>query len=504
MFKRTSDRKLVLIIDPERVAWVRCDDDGSNSRILATAQLPRTVESASADNARAVAEAAVACRPKDASGEVAVALPTSWCEYLILAPPPLRGLDRTSYLLREVTKKSSLPIEDVTFIEFDPRGRSTSALDKASKARGKSYSRLVIATKEGPILALSEALASKGFIATSITAGAAAPLACELKRAGARTESDANEALQVVFLVRRDGFAICLHAGGEVIQIRVVAVDLPSDIDLLADTIAEETRRSTVSAREKHWSRKLGRVRVLGRFAGNREELQRSVEAKTGLQTTLADSMDSESDRLEEAASIAALHGSATMPLDLLPKHTSRPTLHIGRIALAGGLSGVLLAGLIGVSHVIDEDSDNTQAYLDRSTDAGLASERAQSECGDYLRRVDLVAGFQKVVASLQENHLDAGRIVRALASVIGPDCQVTRLSCSSLVGGQLSIRVTGRFIDSFWPYETNLERLVGDLRRISGLSFTAITDEAIQFNEEYQDFVLEAQKESSDESTHP
>lgn len=433
---------------------------GGGPELLGTASV--AADLADDEALPALADAARGLLEGLSAPRITLGLAGHWLDHLLVESPALRGVDAVALVQREVLSHTSLPHDDLTFAEA-----VLPALGQEATRRRRNVRRLVAAARESRLLDLARSVRRTGIAVAGIFSATALALTRFIRESSG---AGAAEPTALVYL-RRDGFAIAVHEGLHLHQFRPVSVALPEAVADLALALSEELRRSSIFFRECTQGRNVARARILGRFAGDGQELARQVARDSGLETLLDGGCAPDGDlHLEARALLEARDRLSRGELDLLPREVS-----VRRRAFQAAAAGaVLVAGLLlATAHAFELlggkiiEGEQLAVELDEM-EASLwpeqqAYDAATARTQTYVRRRD---DLRRLVAG----SVDHGALLERLAGSVPPDLRIETLTVESRVAGPRVLSIEGRVASDEWEFDRHLARFVEALHNDLGL----------------------------------
>lgn len=482
-----------LILDGGKISLVR---DGSTApEVVVVVDSNAALVTPNSASARDLAAEILAVLGDSRPTSIVLGLPSTWLDHVVLALPTLSKFDRLAFVQREVTKRGAIPADDMLF--------SIAAGAMPRRRRGENDAvpaRIVIATKESPVAALVAALELARVRVTYVGSPAAATMLNTL--ADGKFGSAPRAEPWISLEIRESGLAIAVSTGIDIHQFRMVTVALPRDLATLAQVVAEEVRRSTIFFREKHRGKDVTRIRLFGRLDGDAEELRARVAESTSIVTEIVGSMSETGDVLLEARALLA-DASSKHSLDLLPVDGFRARRRWLAVAPVAALVAVFSAGLVGVSERLDQDSAAAEARSAGFIAPDLAAATG-AERSDFLTRLDRFATERDGLRAIDALRLDVPFLLGAIGSALDANCQLVRATFSSPAAGRRSIRLEGRFVDSYWDCEPRLDALIRTVSDRTRFQFFVPLDGRPARGELYQEFVAVSVLEPIDEPARP
>lgn len=456
----------------------------------ATFVLGDTGDGRSSDAARALGERLAPMLAENGIAKLALGLPVAWTEQVVLETPPLRGLDLLGLVQREVVRQTHLPSNDILLAHVD-EGAS-------AKSDSRTSLRLVSAARESAVLALVHELARRGIAVVSV---AAAPLIALLHAIDefAHTAGVESEP-QAIVLARQFGFAVGVHVGRRVVQLRVVGVSVPSDPESLATVLTEEVRRSCMFFRERSRGQDVRSVHVVGHVASDAESVRKTLEAALGM-PAIVDACDGADLTLEAHAMLALATRRKFTHLELLPTELGRR--HAGK--LRGFAAVALVLTTIGLSGLTakrcGDEARHTQSEVTR-----IAAERMALE-GEVARHADAMVAVQEhitrrdYVQTVITERVDLAAFLAEISSAMPGIARITAVRARGCDGEDPVVEVHGCVAAGDFESDECVHTLMAHVTRELGASCRLIELSAAPHGrDERFEFVFEAAWAGSEE----
>lgn len=472
----------VLLLDSASAHLFRADRADRPVRAVASLALDDTGDGRNADLAGALAERLGPFLVEHGVTTVAVGLPVAWTEQLVLETPPLRGLDLLGLVQRDVARQSHLPANDLLLAH----------VDEGSKAGSSTTLRLVSAARESAVLALVQGLSRHRVAVSSVVA---APLVALLRAIDELVATDGSDTdARAIVFARRFGFAVAVHVGSRVVQLRVLGVSVPTDPEHLATVLTEEVRRSCMYFRERNRGQDVCSVRVVGHVPTDPDGVRAALEQGLGMPASI-DASDGADHPLEAQAILAMARNRRSKSLELLP-----PELGHRR---AGRLRGLAAAALVLAtigSAGFTAKRCGDEARHTASEVARIESDRRALEA-DVARHAEVLADVQEHIArrdlvqQLVNERMDLAAIMAELATVVPEIARITSIRSRSFEGESAVVDIMGRVAAGDFEADECVHALMSRLTQDLGARCRLIELSAMSVERSEQfEFVVEAE----------
>lgn len=493
----TETNRLALLIQNSEIAWVQATPNAGSAalgtvRLISRRSIEGGLETPSVETSRKIVETALEILPEGAPQSIVIGLPGPWLEHITLSTPRLKGLDEISFLLREVTKRTSLPVDDVLFCHR--------SVETGISSKKEEISRLVVATREAPLMALVDRFAADG-ITVEFVGSSCASLLTKIPVTAPAEGSSTNEP-EILFHAQRGGFSFTLRIGPRIVQYRAASIEMPEDLAELGTVIAEEVRRAIIYFREKHRGREIRSLRILGVRSTDSEALADTIQRALGLEVSIENSIDAEPIGFEDALGLVAESHDPRTTMNLIPIGERDRNGHKRRLAPVVFSSALGVAALVAFGWMMHKQTKEVvdQVSEVRSSVETYANVRAQHS--SLSTRLDSVERAKEALTRVSKVQIPLPKVIAALSGSVPDKCQILRVNCSSPPNGESKVQIVGMFVDSYWELDGLLDSLMRDLNRRTGLEFKRTVEPDEAHSREFQTFALEARMGTTHESS--
>lgn len=471
--------------------------DGRDHRVhpIGSLELGDTGDGRNPDAAAALAARLAAFLTEHRVTRVAIGLPVAWTEQLVLETPPLRGLDLLGLIQREVVRETHLPPNDLLLAHVDEGVRA--------KADSRATLRLVSGVRESVVLALVREFARHRIAVVSVAAAPLVALLHAIEEFASHSGTDAEP--QAIVLARRFGFAVGVHIGRHVVQLRMLGVTVPSDPEHLATVLTEEVRRSCMFFRERSRGQDVRAVRIVGHVPFHGDGVRAALEQALGLPVAL-DACDGADRTLEASAMLTLAARRKLTHLELLPSELGHR--RAGR--LRGIAAAALVLATIGVAGITakrcGDETDRIQAEIARIATDRLELEADLAKHARALEAARAHVARRDQVQALLGDRLDLAATLAELAGELPDVAAITAVRSRNFQGESPVVEVHGRVAAGDFEADECVHSLMAHMTRKLGANCRLIELSAVSVaHDEEFEFVFEAEwpveGESTDES---
>ncbi|MBK6939372.1 MAG: hypothetical protein IPH13_04070 [Planctomycetes bacterium] len=479
-----SNGTAVLLLESGRADLFVADRRGRSLRPLAALETGDCGDGRNSDAAHALAQRLAPFLTEHRVTRVAIGLPVAWTEQLVLETPPLRGLDLLGLIQREVVRQTHLSANDLLMAYIDE--------GPAPKGDSRTILRLVSGVHEAAVLALVRELARHRIAVISVAAAPLVALLHAIDEFAKRSGDDAEP--EVIVLARRFGFAVGVHVGRRVVQLRVLGVAVPEDPEHLATVLTEEIRRSCMFFREKTRGQDVRAVHLVGHVPSDVDGVRGSLERTLGM-PVVVDACDGADRTLEAHAMLSLATRRGPTRLELLPAELGHR--HAGR--LRGLAAAALVLATLGVAGITAQRCGNETRHTEAEI-ARIAEDRFQLE-DDLARHATAVAAVQQhivrrdVVQQLVGERLDLAATLAELSAAVPDIAAITAVRSRDFQGESAVVEVHGRVAAGDFEADECVHALMAHMTQRLGARCRLIelSPLAIEHNEAFE-FVFEAE----------
>lgn len=483
---------VVLLLEGGRADLFATDRRTRHLRCLGSLDLGDTGDGRNPDAARSLAERLAVWLSGHGVTTVAIGLPVAWTEQLVLETPPLRGLDLLGLIQREVVRQTHLPANDLLLAHVDE--------GSSAKTDSRATLRLVSGARESSVVALVGELARRHIAVVSV---AAAPLVALMHAIEDHASSSgADTEPQAIVLARRFGFAVGIHIGRRVVQLRVLGVTVPSDPDHLATVLTEEVRRSCMYFRERSRGADVRSVRVVGHVPSEIESVRSALEQALGM-PTLIDACDGADKTLEASAMLTLAARRKLTRLELLP-----PELGHRRAGRLRGLAAAaLVLATIGAAGITAkrcaDETGRIQAEIARITADRSDLEADLAKHAEALARAQAHVARRDQVQALLSDRLDLAATLAELAGELPDIACITAVRSRNIHGESAVVEIHGRVAAGDFEADECVHTLMAHMTQKLGANCRLIELSAVSIaHDEEFEFVIEAEWPVAGEQT--